>query len=248
MHHAYRKAKHFKLEFDDEEGYYVADEFSGGSKRQIKRDWDDCWSNWCLNKVPRPERYLKSKLGQRWDSVWSDICRMSKQFKPYTQDRLRERFHDAIETNVQMIDGKPCYFSRWDGLQEIWHEGFYVHPETNLICQVPSRLRDKKKPKKKDSGFAQITLEYKRKISSGVFETIQDKVWYKSVPYTYMATESYQVRVYGEHFKYNWKTRMSEKVLEWHYKTEYRSVEKVGTKPVQASKKDIRDHKLNETE
>lgn len=256
MHHSVRKAKHFKLQYDEEIGYYVDDEFSGTAKRPIKRDWDDGYWKWSLNGIPNVDRYLTKRLGDNWDDVWSDICRIAKSYKGLTAERLRDRFKQSVARNIEVIDGVVCEYTEWRGLQAVWHLGFYVDPSTKVLCQVAARPKVKcdTMPRSYDSHGVRQTVkvvdgvEYVYKHIYNKRKELVDKAWHKPVEYAYTEYESVRKRVFGEYREYNYRTRQYYDAIGWHITYAYETVQKVGKKLVTMSKKDIRKFKLNEKE
>jgi len=83
--------------------------------------------------------YLRSKVGQSWDKVYSEICSMAD---PRTSEgslvRRDLKWHVNL-SGVLMINGVP-YTTRWGshtttGYYPIY--GLYVHPETGILCEAP---------------------------------------------------------------------------------------------------------------
>jgi hypothetical protein len=241
----YRKAKKFVLDEDMQ----VNDEFSGTSKNPIKPDWDANGYKWLGNKISSPERYLESRVGQHWDTIWSDVCQMAKQNKPVMERFIRTRVNDSVEKDIQFVDGEPCTFSRWSGLQPLYNGDLWVHPVTNILCRQPLVKRKKysysQNIKKPDEVFGLRKVEYERRISPGVFETVTNTVWFKKVEYKYLGTERFGVRSFGPCSRWNINTCKYETIDDWSMQYVYRQVEKIGVKFMTASKKDIRANKLN---
>lgn len=79
-------------------------------------------------------KFLQSKVGQRWDSVWSEVCKNSKD---ELGSVLRERVLNVVavrctidEDGEFLIDGR-----RWV------HYDFYVYPETNILTKSVNKPR-----------------------------------------------------------------------------------------------------------
>ena len=51
-------------------------------------------------------RYFESKIGQRWDDIYSEVCHANRA-NTYLAD-LRERVSWFVETNVIYYNGRPC--------------------------------------------------------------------------------------------------------------------------------------------
>lgn len=250
-HNKYRAAKKFKLEYDAEEGYYVADEFTGTAKRPLRRDWDDYRDGRKLYELhANPNaRYLQSRIGDKWDDVWSDICRVNSN-KTFKGQWHRKTVEWNVEKHVKIVDGIPCRSTdaRY-GRSEI--TGLYIHPVSGILCDAGPWKRPKYSyPKTKwkfDDGavFSKEKHTYQRRIAPGVFEDVTSEVWMKTVKEKYMGEESYRVNEFGPHWEYNYKAGKSELVDGWHSAIKYRTVEMTRNKHVTASKKDIRKYNLN---
>ena len=77
------------------------------------------------------KRFLQSKVGQPWDEVYSEICENAKDDLGRV---LRERITDYVSANCRMEDGKVVNIG--------WH-GFYIHPETKVLCAEKKQSRRK---------------------------------------------------------------------------------------------------------
>lgn len=90
-----------------------------------------------LNENLSPlKRFLRSRVGQRWDDVFSEICAGIK-LDSAVQKHVRDHVFDYVETNVSMVDGVP-HDTRG---RELWFEVVYVHPDTGILCATPPRKR-----------------------------------------------------------------------------------------------------------
>lgn len=93
-------------------------------------------------------RYLHSRVGHKWDEVYSDICKtLPKDAGSLVNTWAYGRIKREVTTDVVMVDGKPktpAISSRYctdkvdeNGLKPIDSSDFYVHPVTGILCQVP---------------------------------------------------------------------------------------------------------------
>jgi hypothetical protein len=93
-------------------------------------------------------RYLRSKVGQPWNVVYSELCH---RLDPTTLAGQHVISHvwDYVERYVELIDGIPYRkASKWraEPLKNHYYETFYVHPETGILSAVhktasPPKLR-----------------------------------------------------------------------------------------------------------
>jgi hypothetical protein len=102
----------------------------------------------CLSDHLGPiRRFLRSKTGQPWDSVYSELCQRLDTSTIAGQHVLHHVFC-YVEQHVEIIDEiayrKPCRDLRWDRLDTRYGEQFYIHPETGILC-LAQRM-----PKRKD--------------------------------------------------------------------------------------------------
>lgn len=90
-------------------------------------------------------RMLKSKVGQPWDQVFSEICEKGDN-RRYDGRQLRYWVENMlVETRCHMIDG-VVYTDRGMPVGGHYSE-LYVHPETRLLTLAPKNPRWKRKEK-----------------------------------------------------------------------------------------------------
>ena len=94
-------------------------------------------------------RFLRSRVGQPWNKVYSEIC----QELPLGNDRARH-FRDEVdyrvETNIKMKNGVPHEFCGYSWRNDRDEDGFlpltsysqrwphfYVNPNNGLLCEAP---------------------------------------------------------------------------------------------------------------
>jgi hypothetical protein len=94
-------------------------------------------------------RLLRSKVGQPWDQVHSELNQRldaSTMAGRHVLDHVR----DYVTENVELIDGvlysrDSCRrYRRTLGIG--YHDEFYVHPETGILCVVPKHCRTQYRP------------------------------------------------------------------------------------------------------
>lgn len=81
-------------------------------------------------------RFLRSKVGQSWNVVYSELCQRLDSSTMAGQHVLSHVW-DYVERHVELIDGipysKPYWISRCR-LDVHYRDKFYVHPETGILC------------------------------------------------------------------------------------------------------------------
>ena len=137
-------------------------------------------------------KFIQSKVGQRWDSVWSEVCENSKD---KLGSVLRERILNIVavkctidEDGSFLIDGR-----RWV------HYDYYVHPKTNILTKSEQKSRIYPRPAKpsdKPSGkiYTMDGMEY----------YCHENIWYRirSADYVPKVREGYNDTIediFGSH-------------------------------------------------
>lgn len=103
-------------------------------------------AKWLKDLLGPLTRFLQKNIGQPWDKVYSEVCATLDR-REVTGHHLISHLKDEVETNCFMgLNGKVCYL-RWNG-QHQEAEGFYVHPQTGLLCHtLPPNKRELKRRK-----------------------------------------------------------------------------------------------------
>lgn len=91
-------------------------------------------------------RLLRSKVGQPWDAVYSELCQRLDS-NTMTGQHVLGHVWDYVERHVELIDGIP-YRKPYDcsriPLDNGYRDQFYVHPETGLLCAAAKKHRQQK--------------------------------------------------------------------------------------------------------
>lgn len=119
-------------------------------------------------------RWLRSKVGQRWDAVYKELC---QQIEMRTLIGQHLMFHvwQYVERNVELIDGVPYPKKRHLYSENhpigYWRDELYVHPDTGILCLAKKTpKKDVKKHRKQQDDVVAIGPYHQyRKI---------DDVWY----------------------------------------------------------------------
>ena len=97
-------------------------------------------------------RFLRSKVGEEWNDVYSELCQRLKTNTMAGQHVIGHVW-DFVERYVKIIDGKVYYkhYQKYRTLLEAsYRDRFYIHPETGILCAFEKAPR-KRKPKPKQS-------------------------------------------------------------------------------------------------
>lgn len=90
-----------------------------------------------LNENLAPlRRFLRSRLGRRWDDVRSEICALLS-VRSAVQKHVLDHVKQMVEENAILVDGRPCHPAGhlpWGGPITVgrWR-GFYVCPRTGAL-------------------------------------------------------------------------------------------------------------------
>ncbi len=246
LHNRYRRAKKFKLDDDLE----VMDEFSGRAKSHVKAGWDDYGSNGLWYKEPCIYRWLASRVGQSWSKVFSEYIRASKGRGRFVADFFRERIRGAVHRSVQLIDGDVYSLDeRWRSQRYPLSQGdFYILNDTlyciprkrkirydryryNYVDPYRSKYEAAEKHVFGNKSFWQDNITYNRRVSPGVLEVVEHKVWRRNTTYPTVIWHHIPIMEYVEG---KW-TMVGSKV---------KSQRSTGVRCETASKKDIKKYNL----
>ncbi|MDZ8052585.1 MAG: hypothetical protein RMX68_029135 [Aulosira sp. ZfuVER01] len=98
-------------------------------------------------------RLLRSKVGQPWNEVYSELCQRLDH-NTMAGQHVIGHIWNYVERYVEIIDGIP-YLKASRGFQipldRSYRDRFYIHPETGILCTVEIIPRkQKQKPKQTD--------------------------------------------------------------------------------------------------
>ena len=106
-------------------------------------------------------RWLRSKVGQPWNAVYSELRKKLDTRGLSGQHILFHVWH-FVELHVVLIDGVPYERTNERSLSNYWRETLYVHPETGILC-LAEKL-NKEAPKKPDDLLIIDSYHQYRKI------------------------------------------------------------------------------------
>lgn len=95
-------------------------------QRHFKPDWRDSHRHDVYYK--RSENWVRSKIGQHFDKVFSAWCDL----KWVPIDKRNMKGIEMVLEKTVMVGGILCAQNFWGGLEENW-AGIYVHPKTKII-------------------------------------------------------------------------------------------------------------------
>jgi hypothetical protein len=112
------------------------------SARRRHYGWDCKRKNENTNAVTR---FLYKSLGRHWNDIWSEVC-ANNDSRSYHGHGFRQIFDWKVAQDIIMVDGKP-YQTRWcsrHSWKDYPHTGFYVHPDTGLLCVGEERRYERR--------------------------------------------------------------------------------------------------------
>lgn len=95
-------------------------------------------------------RLLRSKVGQHWDDIYSELSQRLDS-STVTGQHVLDHLWDYVERNVVLIDGVPYHKanSRYQSHQLAgWRDEFYIHPDTGILHFAKKAAKEP--PKKRD--------------------------------------------------------------------------------------------------
>lgn len=158
-----------------------------GHKESIRRECDDTWDSKINNKNQHwatIKRWLRSKIGMKWDDVYSEIREV---FSRDLQASRQDIWLGYIEKDIKMIDGyphlPPSYDDRYHALRkgELYLDENGVLREAQGLKEKPSeveicvlKVHDKKYLVKNKKGIW-FTFEYSDAYHT---EKYEESVWH----------------------------------------------------------------------
>jgi hypothetical protein len=88
-------------------------------------------------------RFLRSKVGQPWDDVYSELCQRLNR-NTIAGKHVIDHLWDYVERHVEIIDGIPYSKPYWISQTQLTHsyrDKFYVHPSTGILCAAKKSPR-----------------------------------------------------------------------------------------------------------
>lgn len=124
-------------------------------------------------------RFLKSRVGQNWDQVWSEISQNIRATSA-VQQHVRDHVTDFVETKTRVdehgeiwcCDGSPRPLTDANWVR------FYVDPDTKSLCVNPYYRVWKKRYKLKQQQMQQEILNQERDLPDGTHLRKHKGIWY----------------------------------------------------------------------
>lgn len=133
-----------------------------------------------LNENLAPlRRFLRSRVGQPWDKVYSEICENIKTTSA-TQQHVREHIPDFVAIKTTQDNHGQI----WTGnrspvlLKDCWHE-LYVHPESGILLRNPHYGSWKSKRRARQEQHRLKKLETERSYQTGEELRKIAGIWYQ---------------------------------------------------------------------
>ncbi|BAT55834.1 hypothetical protein NOS3756_48280 [Nostoc sp. NIES-3756] len=108
-------------------------------------------------------RFLRSKVGQPWNDIYSELCQRLKT-NTMTGQHVIGHLWDFVERDVEIIDGQVYHKTRHNYRNRLvasCRDGFYIHPETGILCAVEKVPRKcKRKQEQTDILIIDDTHQY----------------------------------------------------------------------------------------
>jgi hypothetical protein len=125
-------------------------------------------------------RFLTSRVGQNWDSVYSEICENIK-ITNAVQDHIRIHVKQYVETstsidndgNIWINRGRPCLLAD-DRLTR-----FYVDPISKLLCQNPLHGSWKAARRERNQQHREELEARQRSFPGGIELRLCKGIWYQ---------------------------------------------------------------------
>jgi len=102
----------------------------------------------CLGPL---SRWLRSKLGENWDDVYSELCQILE-ISTLSGKHILSHVWGFVERDAVLVDG-IVYNRKYQRQLGKWRDEIYVHPETRILC-VAKKVR--KIPPQKPDDFVEI--------------------------------------------------------------------------------------------
>ncbi len=118
----------------------------GRQYESLRRSWQESghtkWFSDCLGPL---HRWLRSKVGQPWDRVYSELCQKGLKPNTLSGQHIFSHVWAYVERDVLFVAGVPYRKQTYKHEQSrplgFWREQLYVHPETGVLCVAPKVYR-----------------------------------------------------------------------------------------------------------
>ncbi len=143
-HHKYYRKKP-TLIVDEEGNLEAIDSLSVGGKISLRGGKFNPEHKSFSDLIGPLRRFLHSKIGQKWDDVYSEIAEHLKGGTTL-QQHIRDHVRDFVATKTLRIEGKDYQVTTY-GIRELWvYPAFYVDPVNGNLTRSPGYGRRLYKP------------------------------------------------------------------------------------------------------
>lgn len=159
-------------------------------KESMRKKWRDRKS---LNENLKPlERYLRSKIGENWDKIYSDICRNLSP-KNAVQQHVKDHVFDLVSKHVIIDENKKVLtIKKYGGnYRELNNNDLYICPLTGNLKKYKNSDSYKKREKDRLKKLFNDELNQLSKHNSKL--VFEDNILYKL--FFDKFTDDYTIRV-----------------------------------------------------
>lgn len=125
--------------------------YEGRTRESLRRRWTEYGDRKSFSDHLAPlRRLLRSKVGQPWNDVYSELCQRLNT-NSVTGQHVLSHLWNFVERYVEIIDGVPYHKTHRSSLNNAighWRDELYIHPETGILCLA--QKAPKKPPKKRN--------------------------------------------------------------------------------------------------
>lgn len=248
-YHDIRHAKRIASSNDDFYEYEDGDEaiVAAPHKESIKR----CYNSYYITKeftdnVNPIRGFVRKNVGRKWDDVYSEFCDIYDQRSVLTK-HLFQHLKQYVERKVLVHNDELMIRTRWRGLQplEEAYIDYYVDPRDGILkCLHTPSYKSFNRQRKHD--HEQELLKTIRPVDKLTEYHLINGTWFKVKfieQMSYKELAEYSPRYSRRYAHRYWVTKYP--VRYDVIKKDYVGEQRVAISKHTASKKEIRDHKLN---
>lgn len=163
-----RSIKRINVVLDEEGVPDVYDCFSGSKKSMRPRRWTEDYKEFSDDLNPL-YRFLRSRLGKPWNKIYSEICSVVDR-RNTVGDHVFLHLADMVSTHTYTEGEKLVVVNRW-GPEASYYQ-FYVHPKSGVLCEKPYR-------KFRWPAVSPVyTLKDADQLSRGFLKRLSDGTWF----------------------------------------------------------------------
>ncbi|MGK7876109.1 MAG: hypothetical protein AB4426_23280 [Xenococcaceae cyanobacterium] len=154
----------------------------GRKRESLRRSWKESGKTKYFSDNLGPlYGWLRSKKGQHWDDVYSELCQRLD-LRTLSGQHILSHVWDYVERYVVIIDGVP-YRKHYPQYQiGRWRDEMYIHPDTGILCLAK---KPPKPPPKKRNDLVEIDPYHQ-------YHKLDD-IWYlitfRDVPFNQKVTD-----------------------------------------------------------